>query len=167
VRFPARAKSVLSRNRLWDPAVFLWKAYGRQFPPRGIRWAGYKCYIVAVVRTDVSENISPPSSGFLRLVGFHSCVGTKSQKTSIIDSAVKASQKTLFFHPSSRVGIRGVSYPSQFVLKLRTYLCLFPFAHMNPSHSPDSIVVIILILTCPSYAILSTLLLLCPLSVAP
>jgi hypothetical protein len=30
-------------------------------------------YHVALVRTDVSENISPPSSGFLRVIGAHSC----------------------------------------------------------------------------------------------
>jgi hypothetical protein len=31
-------------------------------------------YRVALVRTDVSENITPPSSGFLRVLGLHSCV---------------------------------------------------------------------------------------------
>jgi hypothetical protein len=31
-------------------------------------------YCVAVFRTDVSENVSSQSSGFLRLIGFHSCV---------------------------------------------------------------------------------------------
>jgi hypothetical protein len=35
-------------------------------------------YHVAVVRTNVSENISPPSSGFLRVRGFHSCVTMES-----------------------------------------------------------------------------------------
>jgi hypothetical protein len=31
-------------------------------------------YRVALVKTDVSENVSPPSSGLLRVIGFHSCV---------------------------------------------------------------------------------------------
>jgi hypothetical protein len=31
-------------------------------------------YRVAVLQTDVLENISPPSSGFLELIGFHSSV---------------------------------------------------------------------------------------------
>jgi hypothetical protein len=31
-------------------------------------------HLVAVVRTDVSDNISPPSSGFLTMIGFHNCV---------------------------------------------------------------------------------------------
>jgi hypothetical protein len=29
---------------------------------------------VPLVRTDVSENVSPPSSGFLRVTGIHSCI---------------------------------------------------------------------------------------------
>jgi hypothetical protein len=39
---------------------------------------------VALLRSDVSENLLSPSSGFLKLTGFHSCVTveTKSQKIS-------------------------------------------------------------------------------------
>jgi hypothetical protein len=35
-------------------------------------------YRVPLVRTDVSENIQPPSSGFLRVIGFHKCVAVES-----------------------------------------------------------------------------------------
>jgi hypothetical protein len=31
-------------------------------------------YLVALVRTDVSESVLPPSSRFLGVIGFHSCV---------------------------------------------------------------------------------------------
>jgi hypothetical protein len=36
-----------------------------------------KLYRVPVVRTDVSENISLPSSGFFRVIGFHNCVSVE------------------------------------------------------------------------------------------
>jgi hypothetical protein len=42
------------------------------------------CFLVAVVRTDVSDNISPPYS----------------QQISAIDTAMRTSQKTVFFHPT-------------------------------------------------------------------
>jgi hypothetical protein len=42
-------------------------------------------YRVALVETDVSENLSSPSSGFLKQIGFHNCitVGTPSLCLSI------------------------------------------------------------------------------------
>jgi hypothetical protein len=89
-------------------------------------------YRVALVGTAVLENISLPSSGCLKVTGFHSCVtvelllislwnpitlrnpedgseyspkrqfelklhSTKSQKASIIDITVKASQKAVLW----------------------------------------------------------------------
>jgi hypothetical protein len=35
-------------------------------------------YRVALVRTDVSEHILPPSSNFIKVMGFHSCVTVES-----------------------------------------------------------------------------------------
>jgi hypothetical protein len=34
-------------------------------------------YGVALARTDVSENLSSPSSGLFKLIGFHSCIGVE------------------------------------------------------------------------------------------
>jgi hypothetical protein len=95
---------------------------------------------VVLVITDVSENMSPPSSGFLKVIGFHSCVNVESllvnfsievyyvgsknledgvdifSETSvltieilcntpeyIIATAVKTSQKTVFFNPTQSI----------------------------------------------------------------
>jgi hypothetical protein len=56
-------------------------------------------YRVAIVRADVSEDISSTSSGFLRVIGLHSCVTVKLLLTTISTAAaVKASQKTVFFY---------------------------------------------------------------------
>jgi hypothetical protein len=41
-------------------------------------------YRVALVPTDVSENISPLSSGILRVIGFHSCVMVETLLISLI-----------------------------------------------------------------------------------
>jgi hypothetical protein len=59
-------------------------------------------YRGALVKNDVSENVSSPSSGFLRVIGLSTWFeielhATKSQKASTDDTAVKASQKTVFF----------------------------------------------------------------------
>jgi hypothetical protein len=34
-------------------------------------------YRVVLVRTDVSENLSSRCSGFLKLIGFHSCIAVQ------------------------------------------------------------------------------------------
>jgi hypothetical protein len=41
-------------------------------------------YCVGLVATDISENISPPSSWFLRVIGPHSCVTVESLLISLL-----------------------------------------------------------------------------------
>jgi hypothetical protein len=54
-------------------------------------------YHVDLVRTAVSENISPPSSGFLRVKGLHSCVTMEWFLISLSIEGYYVGQRTLSF----------------------------------------------------------------------
>jgi hypothetical protein len=63
-------------------------------------------YRVALVRTDALENISPPSPKRPFELELHD---SKSQKASIIDTAMKVSQKTVFFDHKYRLYLQSSS----------------------------------------------------------
>jgi hypothetical protein len=63
-------------------------------------------YCLALVRTDVSENILPPSSGFLTVIGFHSCVTVESLLYSLsIEGYYLWSKNTVFLNAFMAVSI--------------------------------------------------------------
>jgi hypothetical protein len=63
-------------------SIPLWSKYSPQHPvlkhPLSVIDVFWGTKRLAVVRTDVSEIISLPSSGFIRVIGFHSCVTVES-----------------------------------------------------------------------------------------
>jgi hypothetical protein len=54
-------------------------------------------YLVAVVRTDISGNITPPSSGFLRVRGLHSCVTVESLLINLSTKGYYVGSKNILF----------------------------------------------------------------------
>jgi hypothetical protein len=64
---------------------------------------------VALVKTDFSENMSPSSSGFFRVIGFHTCITVESLIISLsIERYYVGSKNTVFcdvFTAVSRIDI--------------------------------------------------------------
>jgi hypothetical protein len=68
---------------------------------------------VALVRTFVSENISPPPSGFLSVVGFHRCVAVASQLISLsIEGHYVVAKNTAFWEVFMAVSMTDVFWNS-------------------------------------------------------
>jgi hypothetical protein len=66
-------------------------------------------YRVAQVRTNVSENISSPSSGFLKVITFHSCVIMESLLVSIsVEESYVGSKNTVFWDVFTAVSVTDV-----------------------------------------------------------
>jgi hypothetical protein len=67
-------------------------------------------YSVALVRTDVSDNISPPSSGLLWVIEFHNCLTVESLLFSLsIDGYYLWSKNTVFWDAFTSVSIIDAS----------------------------------------------------------
>jgi hypothetical protein len=104
--------------------------------------AFWELYRVALVRSDVSENVSSSSSVFLMVIRFHSCVTVESLLLSIPafqHSSIPAFQQTVFFDHKQYRSVERRRYNDSVVTQLWNPITLRDPADGDDTFSETSV----------------------------